>query len=52
MNKFANKKALQGLVRSGIVGFCIAVSGGILWKINIHDKKMKEIDAYYSLKKV
>ena len=48
MNRLAaNRTALQGLVRAGIIGFSIAVGGGIAWKINVHDKKMKEIDNFY-----
>lgn len=47
VSKVANKKALQGLVNTGIVAFSIAVAGGVAWKINVHDKQMNTIDNFY-----
>lgn len=46
-SKIVNKKALQGLVNTGIIAFSIAVSGGVAWKINVHDKQMNTIDNFY-----
>ena len=47
ISKIANKKALQDLVTSGIVGFSVAFIGGVAWKINVHDKQMNTIDNFY-----
>lgn len=44
------KPIIQGLVKTGIVGVGIAVLGGYIWKTTVHDKKMREIDIFYSKK--